>query len=82
MRDFYDVRGRPAIAQVERGSAVDDALVAAGWSPAPDGDAHFLVGSLARALRAARGSGAGDADVVEDDDGLLVEATPGPGPGP
>ena len=79
VREFYAARGRPAIVQVERGSSVDAALVAAGWSPAPDGDAHFLVGSLARALRATREGGAGDAEVVEDDDGLLAELTPGSG---
>ena len=75
VREFYAGLRRPAIVQVERGSAVDDALVAAGWSPAPDGDAHFLIGSLARALRLARRAAGVAAEVVEDDDGLLVELT-------
>lgn len=53
VRGFYETRGRRALVQVELGSAVDDALVAAGWSPVPGGDAHFLLASLSRALRTA-----------------------------
>ena len=78
VRGFYAALGRPAMVQVERGSSVDEALVASGWVPAPDGDAHFLLGSRARAVRAARllsAPGAVAAEIVEDGDGLLVELT-------
>ena len=54
VRAFYGDRDRRVLAQVERGSEVDEALTAAGWDPVPGGDAHFLIASLARALRAAR----------------------------
>ena len=87
VQDFYAALGRPAWVQVERGDEVDDALVAAGWSPLPVGEAHFLVGSVSRALRTARrvtgdarpesrrearGS-PGGAAVAEDSDGVLAE---------
>jgi ribosomal protein S18 acetylase RimI-like enzyme len=82
VRDFYVALGRPAMVQVERRSSVADALVAAGWLPVPDGDAHFLIGSLARAQRAARRAGAVDAEVREHDGGLWVElAEPAAGDG-
>lgn len=54
VRDFYTARDRPVLAQVEAGSDVDAALAAAGWTVVPGGDAHFLLGALSRALRAAR----------------------------
>jgi ribosomal protein S18 acetylase RimI-like enzyme len=57
IRDFYVARDRPVLVQVEAGSAVEEALVAEGWSVVPGGDAHFLLGSLSRALRAARAGG-------------------------
>jgi ribosomal protein S18 acetylase RimI-like enzyme len=91
VRAFYAALGRPAWAQVERGQEVDHALVAAGWSPVPDGDAHFLVGSLARALRTARRAtaptpgvpgavaGATEPRVSEDADGVLAEVVDGDG---
>jgi ribosomal protein S18 acetylase RimI-like enzyme len=84
VQDFYAALGRPAWVQVERGDEVDDALVALGWSPLPDGDAHFLVGSASRALRTARRV-SGDARpesrqesprepwVAEDSDGVRAE---------
>jgi ribosomal protein S18 acetylase RimI-like enzyme len=53
VRAFYEARDRRVLAQVELGSDVDDALTARGWVPVPGGDAHFLIGSLSRALRAA-----------------------------
>jgi ribosomal protein S18 acetylase RimI-like enzyme len=61
---FYAARGRDALAQVELGSATEDALAALGWRPVPGGDAHFLVSSLAMAIRSARGDG--DVELVED----------------
>ncbi|GAA2155507.1 hypothetical protein GCM10009844_42690 [Nocardioides koreensis] len=74
VRTFYEARDRRVLAQVEHGSEVDDALVAAGWAPVPDGDAHFLIASLARALRSARAAGTGDEPrLTEDDDHALVE---------
>jgi ribosomal protein S18 acetylase RimI-like enzyme len=85
VRDFYVARDRPVLAQVETGSTVDDALVAEGWTVVPGGDAHFLLGSLSRALRAARsaqsaGGGSRQArppsvevvDAHEDDDRVVV----------
>jgi ribosomal protein S18 acetylase RimI-like enzyme len=59
VRAFYTTRDRPVLAQVESGSPVDDALSADGWTVVPGGDAHFLLGSLSRALRAARSGGHG-----------------------
>lgn len=50
--EFYAARGRQPIAQVEVGSAVEDALLAAGWSPLPHGGAEFLLASVAQARRA------------------------------
>jgi ribosomal protein S18 acetylase RimI-like enzyme len=61
--DFYAARERHALAQVELGSPVEDGLVALGWRPVPGGDAHFLVTSLAMAVRAARGDG--DVELAE-----------------
>ncbi|GAB3781168.1 hypothetical protein GCM10027601_10020 [Nocardioides ungokensis] len=83
---FYEGRGRRVLAQVERGSAIDEALSAVGWTPVPGGDAHFLIASLARALRAARSASrsagrsarsAGEARVVEEGDRVLVEVGDG-----
>ena len=51
VRAFYADRDRPALAQVEVGSTVEAGLVAAGWTPLPDGEADFMIGSVARALR-------------------------------
>ncbi len=51
IRAFYAERDRPVMAQVELGSDVEDAFRAAGWEPLGSGDAHFLLASLARALR-------------------------------
>lgn len=85
VRAFYDALGRPVWVQVERGSAVDDGLVAAGWAPVPGGEADFLVGSLARALRTAGGAegrarsvggaAVGAPRVIEDSDGIVAEVT-------
>ena len=52
VRAFYAERDRPVLAQVELGSDVEDAFRGAGWEPLGDGDAHFLLASLSRALRA------------------------------
>jgi GNAT superfamily N-acetyltransferase len=51
IRAFYTARDRPVLAQVELGSAVEDEFRAAGWEPLGNGDAHFLIASLPRALR-------------------------------
>lgn len=51
VRAFYDARDRPALAQVELGSDMDRALVAAGWVPLETGATAYLVGSVARVLR-------------------------------
>jgi len=75
VRAFYGDRDRPVLAQVEHGSEVDEALTRAGWRPVPGGDAHFLIASLARALRVARSGNrpGSEARVVEDGDRVLVE---------
>jgi N-acetylglutamate synthase len=54
VRAFYTARGRPVLAQVEAGSQVEQALVGLGWRAVPGGDAEFLLGSLAQALRRIR----------------------------
>lgn len=48
---FYAVRRRPALAQVEPGSEVETAFLAAGWSPLGLGDSTFDLTSVAQALR-------------------------------
>ena len=48
---FYADRDRPALAQVEAGSTEETGLVAAGWTPLPDGEADFMIGSVAQVLR-------------------------------
>jgi N-acetylglutamate synthase len=50
---FYAERDRPALAQVAVGSTEEDDLVALGWAPVPDKDNHFMIGSVAQALRKA-----------------------------
>jgi ribosomal protein S18 acetylase RimI-like enzyme len=60
VRDFYARHGRVTTVQVEAGSAVEAALVAAGWSESEPEDAPYLVGSVAMALRVA-----GPSDGVE-----------------
>ena len=50
---FYADRDRPALAQVELGSAEEAGLVAAGWTPVPDKDNAFMIGSVAQVLRQA-----------------------------
>jgi N-acetylglutamate synthase len=61
---FYVARERDALVQVELGSATEQGFTELGWSPVPGGDAHFLVSSLAMAIRSARGDG--DVKLVED----------------
>lgn len=56
VRAFYAERGRPVLAQVEAGSQVEHALSGLGWATVPGGDADFLLGSLAQALRRIRSS--------------------------
>jgi N-acetylglutamate synthase len=53
IREFYAARDRPALAQVEIGSPEEAGLVAGGWAAVPDKDNHFMIGSLAQALRRA-----------------------------
>ena len=67
----YARYGRVATAQVDVGSEVDTALVAAGWAETEPEDAPYLVGSLVMARRAA-----GPDDGVETSvDGTRVLAT-------
>jgi N-acetylglutamate synthase len=48
---YYREGGRPAMIQVEVGSAVDDWFTAAGWMMVEGGDALFMLGSLSRIRR-------------------------------
>ena len=48
---FYGDRDRPALAQVELGSTEEAGLVAEGWTPVPDKDNAFMIGSVAQVLR-------------------------------
>jgi ribosomal protein S18 acetylase RimI-like enzyme len=66
--DFYDARGRDALVQVELGSEPDSALAALGWTAVPGGDAHFMVTSLAMAIRSA----GRDSDVALEEEGPRV----------
>jgi ribosomal protein S18 acetylase RimI-like enzyme len=68
VEDFYAARGRDALVQVEQGSAEESALAALGWTVVPGGDAHFLLTSVAHAVRLA-GS---DLDVEMEEDGPRV----------
>lgn len=63
--DFYRAREREPLLQVEAGSTVDDWASAAGWQEVAGGAATFLLGSLARALRAC-GRGDGRSRLRED----------------
>lgn len=61
---FYAARGRDGLAQVELGSSVEAELTARGWETVPGGDSHFLVSSLAMAIRVTTGDD--DVELVED----------------
>lgn len=50
--DFYARNDAPPQVKVEVGSDEEAAFRAAGWSPLVDGDAHFLLASVARVRRA------------------------------
>lgn len=51
VEEFYAGRGRDPLAQVEVGSAVEDALATAGWQPLGYGESEFLLASVARLRR-------------------------------
>ncbi len=51
IRAFYADRDQPALAQVELGSTEEADLVAVGWTPVPDKDNAFMIGSVAQVLR-------------------------------
>jgi ribosomal protein S18 acetylase RimI-like enzyme len=53
VRDFYAARDRTPLVQVELGSDTEHAFADLGWTHVPDGDAHFMVTSLAMAWRSA-----------------------------
>lgn len=52
IRAFYTARDRPAWVHVEAGSDIEQQLRDRGWEQLSEGDAHFQLGSLARARRA------------------------------
>lgn len=68
VRDFYDGGDRTPLVQVELGSETERAFAELGWAAVPDGDAHFMVTSLAMAWRSA-GS---DTEVGLEEDGPRV----------
>ena len=53
VRDFYASRERESLAQVELGSDTEAAFAGLGWTAVPGGDAHFLISSVAHAVRSA-----------------------------
>lgn len=80
---FYAERRRQPMVQVELDADIEHTLTSLGWEPVPGGDAHFLVASVAQALRVV-----GSSDGVElDEDGprahvvRRVGTTPSRGPG-
>lgn len=67
VREFYAARDREPMVQVEADSAAHHWFAAAGWRTVEGGASTFLLGSLARALRAC-GRGTDDRlRLVEDD---------------
>lgn len=73
VRAFYAARRRPALLQVETGSAVDAEAVALGWEPLAEGAATFHLAPLGRALRALP-AGLPDVAVIEDATEARVDA--------
>ncbi|UAL30726.1 GNAT family N-acetyltransferase [Nocardioides rotundus] len=72
IRQFYGLRGRPPLVQVERDSDTEAAFAGAGWTPLGEGDTDFLVaplGSVARLLP----SPPEDVRVSEDGPRVLAE---------
>jgi N-acetylglutamate synthase len=69
VRAFYADRDRPALAQVEAGSTEEAGLIAAGWSALPDGEADFMIGSVAQVLR--------HAPPLQEDGVVCLTPTPG-----
>jgi ribosomal protein S18 acetylase RimI-like enzyme len=68
IRAFYADRDRPALAQVEAESPEEAGLAAAGWEALPDGEADFMMGSVAQALRHAPPAGEGAVRLSERPD--------------
>ena len=64
---FYADRDRPALAQVELGSTEEAGLVAEGWTPVPDKDNAFMIGSVAQVLR--------HAPRLPEDEGVSLTST-------
>lgn len=77
VRDFYAAHDRRPLAQVEDGSDVEDAFLAAGWEPLPVGESSFLLASTARLRRTlpAAGNADGARGVELSIDGPRVVAT-------
>ena len=69
VHDFYAARDRPPLAQVESGSEAEEGLLAAGWVPLETGATAYLLGSVARVLRACTASNDGLPD------GLVTRGT-------
>jgi ribosomal protein S18 acetylase RimI-like enzyme len=53
---FYSSRDRDPLVQVEAGSSVEGEFLEAGWSVLPNGEADFLLASVARVRRGLRGT--------------------------
>ncbi len=65
--DFYRSRDREPLLQVEAGSPVHDRASGAGWTEVGGGASTFLLGSVARALRACGPPGPGPSPVLAED---------------
>lgn len=64
VHEFYAARSRSPLVQVETASATDTWFAQRGWEVVPGGDAHFQIGSLVRALRAARAARPGTVEAL------------------
>jgi ribosomal protein S18 acetylase RimI-like enzyme len=64
---FYSARDRDALVQVEAGSSVESEFLAAGWSVLPQGEADFLLASVARVRRELRRIGESPAALAVED---------------
>lgn len=77
---FYDRRSRRPLAQVELGSAADDAFREAGWTVIEGGDSHFQLTSLAQLSRMLRPNSRDSFETLlaDGDAGSVAPLPPGP----
>lgn len=82
VRAFYAARGRDALAQVELGSPVDEALTRLGWQEVAGGSAELWVAPVAQAARAARRLAPQAPEPWREETGPRVRVGLGPPAGP